>query len=140
MARDTKILTFSVELRALLGLVFSVTAILSMSASAAYADCVDNKPLGTVKDCFSLRIQPENASADDRVHQYTALSVAPDGGIRALTNPPATLAAPAPQAARFYVNQTHGSGEHLSESLPLLVLFGVLLAVLLVRAKSFNNK
>jgi hypothetical protein len=140
MARDTRIMTFSVGLRALLGLVFSLAAILSMDASAAYADCIDSKPLDAVKDCFSPSIKPETAATNNSVHQQGILSVAPNDGISVLRNPPGALVTPAPQGAGFYVNKHPGSGEHLPESLPLIVLFGVLLAVILVRAKSFNNK
>lgn len=138
MATKRNIRAFSVDLRIILGVIFSLMAIGSMSASASYAPC------DGIKDCFVQQMRPMNELAADEVHGHgsfgvDSLSATPLGNDRAPDHPVAT-GIPAPQSVYFYVPQSQGNNTNFPESLLLLVFFGALLAVMLVRAKSFNGK
>jgi hypothetical protein len=121
------------------GVVFSANAV------AAYTDCVDSQPLDAINECVALgpqlavAIAAESAAAygsQDNL-AYSAESEAAVVARDAWANTPSATVAP---AGHFYLNQRFGDEGHWTESLTLMLLLGVLLAVMLVRAKSFNSK
>jgi hypothetical protein len=121
---------FAIDQRILLGVIFSLITIGSMSASASYADCE------ATKECFLVQMPSMSKFTDDEAYKYDSLSVALQDGM-AVLNQTAPVIAASPSAG-FQVSQ--GKSTDSPQPLLLLMLLGVLLAVMLVRAKSFNGK
>ncbi|MFC3114620.1 hypothetical protein [Cellvibrio fontiphilus] len=112
--------------------VFSFIALSSTSVYAVYADCSHGTQQDSKVDCFSMP-QLELLTANGASF---AAEVATTSGIAEAE----TSAKPASPYPGFYVIQPHQAGGYDTESLPLMLLLAVLLAVLLVRARKLNNK
>lgn len=140
MASNNNTMTFSIGAYALLGVLFGLAAMLSMNASAAYADCSSHASSGVAHDCLTLHLQPQLAGLSGSEVRHDLTLAAANSVVAVLTPPAHSLAAPSAQGAGFYVNQSRNTDQHLSETLPLLLLLVGLVAVFLIRAKSLNNK
>lgn len=121
---------FAIDQRILLRVIFSLMAIGSMSASASYTDCE------ATKECFLVQMPSMNTFTDDEAYRYPSLPVTPQNGTAVLDH--AAPIIPAPTSTGFYVSQ--GNNTDSPQPFLWLALLGVLLAVMLVRAKSFNGK
>ena len=123
--------------------------LVSVEASAFFTDCSTSAHNTQAPECVAGHLDSANLTPLSEAFP-DALSDSLSGyvsglGLQAATDGPSTLARQSPllqldpQASGFHVNQTLGD-EGAPESAPLLLLLGALLTVVLVRAKSFNNK
>lgn len=133
MANNNHKMIFLSAPRTFLCLVLSLVALLSMNASAAYANCLPQSETGAAADCFSVQLQTQNIGL---INDTSNL----DAALISTTNTATTQASPRAANSGFYVNQPHSRDEQLPDSLPLMLLITALLAVFLMRAKNLNNK
>lgn len=123
--------------------------LISAEASAFFTDCSTSAHNPHAPECAAGQFESANLTPLSEVFP-DALSDSLSGyvsglGLQSAIEAPSTLAPQSPllqldpQASGFHVNKTQGD-KGAPESAPLLLLLGTLLVVVLVRAKSFNNK